>query len=132
VPGSLGCGSEVFAAMMMLAPSRAARRAMALPMPRLAPLMKMVFPLRVDIGGPYHDHLLVDLLPPLTPPVGTNQDAQLRVPAIRKLGVGLEIEETVVALLAAIGHALENVVRDHVLEFESLFLVDLFGFRSGK
>jgi hypothetical protein len=46
VPGSFGCGSLVLAAMTMLAPSRAARRPMARPMPRLAPEMKRVLPLR--------------------------------------------------------------------------------------
>ncbi len=50
VPGSLGCGSVVFAAMTMFAPSRAARSAMAWPMPRLAPVMKSVFPLSVDMA----------------------------------------------------------------------------------
>ena len=44
-----GAGSVVLAAMAMLAPSRAARRAMARPMPRLAPVMKSVFPLRVGM-----------------------------------------------------------------------------------
>src|SRR3954452_2428767 len=44
VPGSLGCGSEVLAAMAMFAPSRAARSAMARPMPRLAPVMNNVLP----------------------------------------------------------------------------------------
>src|SRR4051794_16851517 len=45
VPGSLACGSAVFAAMTTFAPSLAARRAMALPIPRLAPEMKRVLPL---------------------------------------------------------------------------------------
>src|SRR6185369_1731004 len=49
VPGNLGCGSVVLAAMTMLAPSRAARRPMALPMPRLAPVMKIVLPFRSSI-----------------------------------------------------------------------------------
>ncbi|MEA3221183.1 MAG: hypothetical protein OZX49_02302 [Immundisolibacter sp.] len=50
VPGSLGCGWLVLAAMTMLAPSSAARSAIALPMPRLAPVMKSVFPYRLSIG----------------------------------------------------------------------------------
>src|SRR5579864_3631646 len=50
VPGSLGCGSVVFAAITTLAPSAAARRAMALPMPRLAPVMNRVLPLRSAMG----------------------------------------------------------------------------------
>src|SRR5829696_3198895 len=47
VPGSLGCGSAVLAAMTTFAPSFAARRPMARPMPREAPVMKRVFPLRL-------------------------------------------------------------------------------------
>ena len=46
VPASLGCGSAVLAAITTLAPSRAARRAMARPMPRLPPVMNRVLPLR--------------------------------------------------------------------------------------
>src|ERR1700760_4528026 len=44
VPDSFGCGVSVLAAMAMLAPSRAARSAMASPMPREAPVMKSVLP----------------------------------------------------------------------------------------
>src|ERR1700722_6628930 len=44
VPASFGCGSAVFAAMAILAPSRAARSAIASPMPREAPVMNSVFP----------------------------------------------------------------------------------------
>lgn len=47
VPGSFGCGSTVFAQMATLAPSRAARIAMARPIPREAPVMKSVFPCSV-------------------------------------------------------------------------------------
>jgi len=43
VPGSLGCGVSVLAAITMLAPSRAARSAIASPMPRDAPVMKSVW-----------------------------------------------------------------------------------------
>ena len=42
VPGSFGCGSAVLAAMVTLAPSRAARSAIARPMPREPPEMKIV------------------------------------------------------------------------------------------
>ena len=42
----LGCGSPVLAIRAMLAPSRAARRAMARPMPRLPPDIRMVRPWR--------------------------------------------------------------------------------------
>lgn len=44
VPGNFGWGSAVLAATMILAPSRAAFKAIALPMPRDAPVIKMVFP----------------------------------------------------------------------------------------
>ena len=44
VPGNLGCGSAVFAATIIFAPSCAARKAIALPMPRDAPDMNMVLP----------------------------------------------------------------------------------------
>src|SRR5215203_1699591 len=50
VPGSLGWGSAVFAAMATLAPSAAARSAIALPMPRLPPVMNRVLPLRSAMG----------------------------------------------------------------------------------
>jgi hypothetical protein len=39
VPGSFGFGTSLLAAIAMLAPSRAARSAIALPMPREAPVM---------------------------------------------------------------------------------------------
>src|SRR3954466_16298348 len=51
VPGSFGCGSVVFAAMATFAPSRAARSAIASPMPRDAPVMNSVLPLS-DIDWP--------------------------------------------------------------------------------
>src|SRR6185436_2394256 len=56
VPGSLGCGSAVLATTAMFAPSRAARRAMANPMPRLAPVMNKVFPLRVTVKYALFSH----------------------------------------------------------------------------
>src|SRR5262245_32058877 len=49
VPGSFGCGVSVLAAIAMLAPSRAARSAIASPMPREAPVTNSVFPLS-DMG----------------------------------------------------------------------------------
>src|SRR5712691_342261 len=45
VPLSFGCGSAVFAAIATLAPSRAARSAIASPMPRLPPDTNSVLPL---------------------------------------------------------------------------------------
>src|SRR5712691_10959715 len=57
VPSSFGCGSAVFAAIATLAPSRAARSAIASPMPRLPPDTNNVLPLRDVMGalqvGPY-------------------------------------------------------------------------------
>src|SRR4051795_8115719 len=50
VPLSFGCGSAVLAAIATLAPSCAARSAMARPMPRLAPETNSVLPLRDVIG----------------------------------------------------------------------------------
>src|SRR5580700_8856504 len=47
VPSSLGCGSAVLAISATLAPSRAARSAMARPMPRLPPEMNKVLPASV-------------------------------------------------------------------------------------
>src|SRR6516165_8538669 len=52
VPASFGCGSAVLAATAMLAPSRAARSAMASPMPRLAPVMNSVLPARLTRSLP--------------------------------------------------------------------------------
>src|SRR2546422_11543501 len=49
VPGNFGCGAAVLAAITMLAPSRAARSPMALPIPRLAPEMNKVFPFRLGM-----------------------------------------------------------------------------------
>src|SRR6187402_2919125 len=46
VPGSRGSGSAVLAATTMLAPSAAARFAIARPMPREPPVMNRVLPLR--------------------------------------------------------------------------------------
>ncbi|KAG0906055.1 hypothetical protein G6F31_021860 [Rhizopus arrhizus] len=47
VPGSFGFGTDDLAAMATLAPSRAARNAMARPMPREPPVMKSVLPCRL-------------------------------------------------------------------------------------
>src|SRR5258705_9284271 len=51
VPLSFGCGSAVLAAITTLAPSRAARSAIASPMPRLPPEMNSVLPLRDVMGS---------------------------------------------------------------------------------
>src|SRR5260370_39260368 len=50
VPLSFGCGSAVFAAIATLAPSAAARSAIASPMPRLPPDTNSGLPLRDVIG----------------------------------------------------------------------------------
>lgn len=44
VPGNFGCGSAVFAATTMFAPSRAAFKAMHFPIPLEAPVIKIVLP----------------------------------------------------------------------------------------
>ena len=49
VPGSFLCGSAVLAATTILAPSLAARSAMARPIPRLAPVMNRVFPRKLMV-----------------------------------------------------------------------------------
>src|SRR5690242_21377441 len=60
VPGSLGCGSVVLPVTTMLAPSRAARSAIARPMPRLVPVMNRVLPARVGMGALYRDFFSTD------------------------------------------------------------------------
>src|ERR1700682_4395347 len=52
VPLSFGCGSAVLAAIATLAPSRAARDAIASPMPRLPPDTNSVLPLSDVIVPP--------------------------------------------------------------------------------
>src|SRR5579871_4351038 len=59
VPGRCLCGSAVLAAMAMLAPSFAARSAMARPMPRLAPVMNRVLPERLMAFPPLGGRRLV-------------------------------------------------------------------------
>src|SRR6266536_2778249 len=69
VPGRLGCASVVFAAMTTLAPSRAALRPMASPIPRLAPVIKSVFPRKLGIHlAPFHFKLKTDYCRRITPP----------------------------------------------------------------
>src|SRR5271154_5122832 len=48
-PGSFGLGVSLLPVITILAPSRANRRAIALPMPRLPPLMNMVLPANLSI-----------------------------------------------------------------------------------
>src|SRR6476646_7027318 len=50
VPSSFGCGLVVLAAIATLAPSAAARRPIASPMPREAPVMNSVLPLSDIVG----------------------------------------------------------------------------------
>src|ERR1700686_2298459 len=59
VPLSFGCGSAVFAAIATLAPSRAARNAIASPMPRLPPDTNSVLPSSDVIGGLRLVHSLI-------------------------------------------------------------------------
>src|SRR5260370_3350064 len=61
VPLSFGCGSAVFAASATLAPSRAARSAIASPMPRLPPDTNSVLPLS-DVIAPSFAVSPADLL----------------------------------------------------------------------
>lgn len=52
---TLGCGTVVFAAITIFAPSCAALSAIAFPIPREAPVMNNVLPLRdiLRVDGPY-------------------------------------------------------------------------------
>ena len=52
VPGNFGLASVVLAAIAMLAPSRAARSAIAKPIPREPPVINIRFPAS-DISTPY-------------------------------------------------------------------------------
>ena len=54
VPGNFGLGSDVLAAIAIDAPSRAARSAIANPIPRDPPVIKMRFP-SSDIYLPFLD-----------------------------------------------------------------------------
>ena len=73
-----------------LSPAAAFRLRTIVPLMLLAP--------RLDQGRVV---LLGDVLPPLAPPLGADEDAQLRVPAVRDVGVGVEVVQAVVALLLA-------------------------------
>src|SRR5205807_9980222 len=70
-------------------------------------------------------------LPPLAPPVGADQDAQLRVPAIRDLGRVLEVVPAVLAMLLALRLSLEHRVVRQVPQLDGELLVDLLRFRFG-
>src|SRR3954452_18867150 len=77
-----------------------------------------------------------DLLPPLAPPRAADEDAQVRVPAVRELGVGVEVEEAVVAaiLLAELLERMGAQDRSihEVLPLEPLLAVDLLRFGCGN
>src|SRR6516225_10488629 len=95
VPGSFGCGSAVLATTAMLAPSRAARSAIASPIPRLAPVMNRVLP----------DRLIGAL--PLPPTAGAVYRASWRRPRPLELdavAVGvLDVERATLALRPVAG-----------------------------
>lgn len=59
--GTLACGSVVLATMTTLAPSQAALRAMARPIPRDAPVIKIVLPFRYGRLEDAKDSPLVDM-----------------------------------------------------------------------
>src|SRR3954471_9620112 len=76
---------------------------------------------------------LGDLLPPLAPPIAAHEDAQVRMPAVREVGVRVEVEEAVVAPVH-LAELLEGVRSQDrpvhkVLPFEPLLLVDFLWFR---
>ncbi len=70
-----------------------------------------------------------DLLPPLAPPVAADQDAQLRVPAVGDVPVGVKVVQTVVAPLAAVGLAAQDRVLGEMAELHAQLLVDGLRFR---
>jgi len=73
-----------------------------------------------------------DRLPPLAPPVGADEDAQHRVPAVRDLGSVLEVVPAVLALLVAVLRlGLEDRIVGEVTQFDRELLVDLLRFRLG-
>src|SRR4029450_4093385 len=59
------------------------------------------------------------------------EDAPLRVPAVRDLGGVLEVVPAVLALLLALGLALEHRVVGEMAQLDRKLLVDLLGFRLG-
>src|SRR5215212_4087438 len=79
VPGNFGCGSSVLATSATLAPSRAARTAIANPTPRLPPDMKIVLPARaaglfspaIQPLLPFHKNIRTCFNPLLPPPEST-------------------------------------------------------------
>src|SRR4051812_15522202 len=72
-----------------------------------------------------------DLVPPLAPPFGAHEDAELGVPAVRDVGGVLEVVEAVVALLVAGGRAFEHRVGGEVTQLHGELLVDLLGLGIG-
>src|SRR5678815_2570649 len=70
--------------------------------------------------------------PPLAPPAPADQDPQLGVPAVREVGVRIEVVQTVVALLVAVRLALEHRVLGQVAQLERQLLVDLFRLGAGQ
>src|SRR5918996_8764 len=100
VPGSLGWGSAVLAISATRAPSRAARTAIASPMPRLPPDMKMLRPFSESMGSETipqpRKHVLTELL----------EKAALVVPR----GVQQELVEAELGVHADLLHDLVRVV----------------------
>src|SRR6202034_4042029 len=64
-------------------------------------------------------------LPPLAPPVAPDQDAELRVPAVRKILVRLEVVTAVGAPFVARGMPTEDLVVHQVAQLDGESLVDL-------
>src|SRR5258706_11775413 len=98
------------------------------PDPRLRPARARA---RASGWAPYRQSR-VDLLPPLAPPLVSDEDPQLGVPAVRDGLVGVQIEQAVGALLVAVRPAFEHCIFREVLELKRELLVDLFGLGLGQ
>src|ERR687895_444550 len=87
VPGSLGWGSAVLAISATRAPSRAARTAIARPIPRLPPDMRMVRPESESMGSEpipqERQHVLPELLEEATLVVTRGVEEELVEPELR-------------------------------------------------
>src|SRR6185295_3408186 len=69
-----------------------------------------------------------DRFPPLAPPLGPDENPELRVPAIGDVVVGIEVVEAVAALLFSQRMPFEHRSLGEVLQLEPVLLVDFLGF----
>src|SRR5262249_1678977 len=69
--------------------------------------------------------------PPLTPPVGADEDAEFRMPAVRDVCGVLEVVPAVLAPLIAARSAAQHRVRGEVTKLHRARFVDLLRFGQG-